>query len=163
MPDREAKSHRDSTGLQRKKRGESAGRQGGVPQPLQGEAAKAEANEMNCLAGAEALILLERIVVAESARKAPRNLRIERQNPFEAWYLRVTEREKVRRKSERLEAAFGFAVVAAVLVLFGYLWGTWFAFHRFASGSELLPILFGGLIAFSFLFYKMIERRDAKS
>ena len=168
MPDKETQSHRESSGLQKRKRPENAGRPSPAPRPLLNEAAKAEATELQCRAAAEALVLLQRIVVAESARKASQTKasqtrRAERQNPFEAWYLRVSEHEKVRRESKRQETAFGLAVGTAVLMLLAYLWGMWLAFDRFASGWELLPILFGSLIAFSVLFYKALGRRGKKS
>ena len=163
VPDRETKSHRENTGLQKKRRAENAGRHGSAPRLPRGEAAKAEAGELNCPAAIEALVLLERIVVAERAQRASQTLCAERHNPFGAWYRKVSQREKLRRETTRRECAFGLAVVAAVILPFGYLCGVWLAFHRFASGWELLPIHFASLTAFSFLFYKVLERRDKKN
>lgn len=129
---------------------------------IRNEAARTEAAEKERKAAAEALLQLHRIVVAASARKPSQKLRLEKQDLFEAWYLRRCEQEKARQESERQEVAFGLAVLAAVLVLLAYLCGMFFTFHRFASAWELIPILFGSLIMFSVLFYKTLGRRGKK-
>ena len=163
MSDRETKSSRERPGLQKRKPPENAGRHSNAPRPLLKDASKTEATEFECQAAADALVLLQRIVAAQSARKASPKPRAQKQDPYEAWYRRVSRREKARRETKRQEAAFGLAVSTAVLVVLTYLWGTWLAFHRFASGWELLPILFASLIGFSLLFYKALGRRERSS
>jgi len=110
-------------------------------------------------AAAEAVVMLDRIVLAARAHKPLPQQQPEKQDLFEAWYGRYLRQQKARRESRRQEVAFGLAVCAAVTLVMIDLWGGHLLLHRYATGWELMPILFGSLVGFSLLFYKLLGRR----
>lgn len=162
MADRDTKSRRENPGLRRQKQPDDLGRHRDTPRPRLNQTDKAETAERQRKAAAEALVQLHQIIVVARTQRASEALHAEKPDLFTAWYQRRCEREKARRNRVRQESAFALAVVCAVSIDIAYLCGVSTAFHRFASGWELLPILFGSLVLFSVLFYKMLGRRRWK-